>query len=323
MALRFIDFCAGIGAGRLGLERHGLQCVAYSEINEKAVTSYKLLHDTGSEIECGDLTKINGDTLPQFDIMIAGFPCQTFSIVGKRKGFDDERGQIIYSLIKLLKTKNIPYFIFENVKGLVNHDKGRTIEVIVKTLDDAGYDVEFKVLNSLNYGVPQMRERVYFIGVRKDLVLKEKRFDWPREMAMPDIKNYLVDDNNVISENVQKTLERYLNNKYNKGEYTIRQLLENEYSVLDTRQSDLRIYTGKVPTLRTGRKGILYVRDGKLRSLTGYESLLLQGFDREYAEKIRDRVSESTLLAQTGNAMTVTVVDALCKSLLDYVVEGK
>ena len=323
MSLSFMDFCAGIGAGRLGLEKNGLLCVAYSEISKSAIDSYNLLHDTKNEIQYGDLTKIDTEKLPYFDIMIAGFPCQTFSVMGQRKGFEDERGQIIYSLIRILKAKGVPYFILENVKGLVNHDKGRTIKIIMKAFDDAGYYASYKVLNSLEYGVPQMRERVYFIGIKKDVARKGKEYIWPQASAFPDIKNYLVDDNNEISASMKQTLEKYINNKYNKGKYTLESLLKYEYDVIDTRQSDLRIYKGKVPTLRTGRQGILYVRNGKLKQLTGYESLLLQGFDKERAKKVQGKVSDSNLLAQAGNAMTVTVMQRLCKSLLDYVGLGE
>jgi len=126
--LKFMDFCAGIGAGRLGLERAGFKCVGYSEILSSAVETYKILHNTDGEKNFGDLTKIDITTLPDFDIMISGFPCQTFSIMGKRAGFEDERGQIIFSLIEILKGKNVPYFLFENVKGLINHDNGKTIK---------------------------------------------------------------------------------------------------------------------------------------------------------------------------------------------------
>ncbi|MDR0832290.1 MAG: DNA (cytosine-5-)-methyltransferase [Bacillales bacterium] len=163
---KFMDFCAGIGAGRLGLEKAGAKCVGYCEILNNSIKTYTTIHDTKNENNFEDLTKVNINDLPDFDIMIAGFPCQTFSVMGQRKGFDDERGQIIYHLIEILKGKNVPYFILENVKGLVNHDKGRTINIIVQTLENAGYSVGYKVLNSVEYGVPQMRERVYFVGIR-------------------------------------------------------------------------------------------------------------------------------------------------------------
>jgi DNA (cytosine-5)-methyltransferase 1 len=315
-----MDFCAGIGAGRLGFELSGLKCVAFSEINKSVTCTYNLLHSTKDEINFGDLTKIDPLILPMFDIMIAGFPCQTFSVMGQRKGFDDERGQIIYSLINILKTKNVPYFVLENVKGLINHNGGKTIKTIIQALEEAGYFVDYKVLNSLDYGVPQMRERVYFIGIRKDISIKNKKFEWPTSIATPKIKEYLIEENNEISFSQMETFKRYLQNKYNNGKFNLEDLLKNDYTVLDTRQSDLRIYNGKVPTLRSGRQGILYVKNGKLHSLTGYESILLQGFPKEYAIRTKG-VNNSALLAQAGNAMTVTVISLISTSLLNYIKE--
>ncbi|WP_198763713.1 DNA (cytosine-5-)-methyltransferase [Mycoplasmopsis sturni] len=175
--MKFFDFCSGIGAGRIGLEMNGLSCVGHSEIDPKASATYKIFFN--DERNYGDLTKIDIESLPEFDFMIAGFPCQTFSLAGKRKGFNDERGQIIYSLIKILKERKIKYFLFENVKGLVNHDKGKTLKIILSELEEAGYNVFWKVLNSFEYGVPQMRERVYIVGFRQDLGINEYNFPKP------------------------------------------------------------------------------------------------------------------------------------------------
>ena len=311
--LRFIDFCAGIGAGRLGLETgiNGV-CVGYCEIAD--TKTYTLLHNA-NEKNFGDLTKINTDELPDFDIMIAGFPCQTFSIMGQRKGLEDDRGQIIFSLIKILKDKNIKYFILENVKGLINHNKGVSINIIIKALNEAGYYVDYRLLNSINYGVPQMRERVYFIGTN----IKKGNFLWPNEIKTPNIKEYLCDENSKILDINDKTFQKYLNNKYNHGRFTINELLEKDYLVIDTRQSDLRIYEGKTPTLRAGRHGILYVKNGKLHKLSGFESLLLQGFKKDMAKKVIGKVSEQKLLSQAGNAMTVTVIEHISRQLMEYI----
>ena len=164
--IKFVDFCAGIGAGRLGLENLGLSCVGFSEIDKHAERTYREFFGQ-EEKNHGDLMKINSDDLPDFDLMIAGFPCQSFSVIGQRKGMNDHRGQIIYSLIKIMNAKNLPYFILENVKGLVNHEAGKTLKIILEELDKAGYKVYHRVLNSLDYGVPQMRERIYFVGIRK------------------------------------------------------------------------------------------------------------------------------------------------------------
>jgi DNA (cytosine-5)-methyltransferase 1 len=315
--LKFMDFCAGIGAGRLGLEKNGLECVGFSEVDKEAEKTYRLFFGE-SEKNYGDLTKIDPKTLPDFEMMIAGFPCQTFSVIGKRKGMDDERGQIIFSLINIMLAKNVRYFILENVKGLTSHDGGHSLRVILDQLDKAGYAVVYDVLNSLNYGVPQMRERIYFVGIRKDLVDKDFYYQFPESQSRVRVADYLIDDMKLELDDKKDTYDtflKYLNNKYNRGQYSVSRLLENNYNVIDTRQSDLRIYEDKVPTLRTGRHGILYVRNNKFRKLSGFESLLLQGFPREVAVKVKNKVEEIHLLKQTGNAMTVSVIEAVGKQL--------
>ncbi|MDR1941284.1 MAG: DNA (cytosine-5-)-methyltransferase [Endomicrobium sp.] len=316
--LKFMDFCAGIGGGRLGLEKAGCECVGYSEIMPASVKTYNILHNAKNEKNFGDLTKINIDELPDFDIMIAGFPCQAFSIMGQRKGFEDERGQIIYHLIKILKAKNIPYFILENVKGLINHDKGKTLETIKTELESAGYYLGYKVLNSVDYGVPQMRERIYFVGIKKDKI-KNGKYKWSDKIPTPRIEEYLCDNNSTILDSDDKGLQKYLSNKYNKDRVNLNKILSEDYLVIDTRQSDLREYRGKVPTLRTGRHGILYVKNGKFRRLSGFESLLLQGFDKESAKRASEEMCEVDLLSQAGNAMTASVIETLAKSLVEYI----
>ncbi len=318
-SLKFMDFCAGIGAGRLGLNNLGMECVAFSEIDKNSEKTYRLFFGE-DEKNYGDLMKINAGELPDFDVMIAGFPCQTFSVIGQRKGMADKRGQVIYGLTKILKDKNIKYFILENVKGLVNHDNGNSLKEILRELDLSGYKVFNKVLNSIDYGVPQHRERIYFVGIRKDLYVDEFRF--PDKQKTPDIKKYLIDEKELNFNEKSKTFstfKKYLANKYNSGQHKIENLLSNELDVIDTRQSDLRIYKNKIPTLRTGRHGILYVRNGKFRKLSGYESLLLQGFPNSLALKAKDTISDMYLLAQTGNAMTVSTIEQIGKKLLEYI----
>ncbi len=315
--LKFIDFCAGIGAGRLGLEKNGFSCVGFSEIDKQAEITYRKFFGE-DEINHGDLTKIDPKKLPDFEIMIAGFPCQTFSVIGQRKGMSDKRGQIIFSLIQIMLAKNLKYFILENVKGLTNHDNGNSFKVILQELENAGYKVFYQVLNSVDYGVPQMRERIYFVGIRKDLVPDDFQFYFPERQPRADVKDYLIDTKELEFDEKKvayETFLKYLDNKYNKGQYDIKEILEQDYLVIDTRQSDLRIYRNKVPTLRTGRHGILYVRGGKFRKLSGYESLLLQGFPKQLAKKVDGVIDEIHLLKQTGNAMTVNAIEAIAKEL--------
>lgn len=320
--LSFIDFCSGIGGGRLGLERNGFSCLGYSEIDKNAIHTYKSLY--GDEQFFGDLTQIDIENLPIFDLLISGFPCQSFSIIGQRYGLDDiDKGQIIFYLADIMSKKEINYFILENVKGLINHDKGQTLEIVLNLLDNIGYNVTYKLLNSMDFGVPQMRERVYFVGIKKDLSI-QNNFVFPdkydhkinlSEFLCDERSEFIFDENN---KNYQ-TFLKYLNNKYNKDKYSIKEFLKEEYLVLDTRQSDLRLYRNKVPTIRRGRQGILYVKNGILRKLSGFEALLLQGFDKHYAKNAIKNQSNSHLLAQAGNAMTVNVIDSIAKQLLKQI----
>lgn len=315
--LKFIDFCAGIGAGRLGLEKNGLSCAGFSEIDNQSEATYRKFFGE-KEINYGDVTKIEPEKLPDFEMMIAGFPCQTFSVIGQRKGMRDLRGQIIFSLIQIIVAKNLKFFILENVKGLTNHDNGNSFKIILQELEKAGYKVFYQVLNSVNYGVPQMRERIYFVGVRKDLVPDDFQFLFPESQPRVDVKDYLIDTKELEFDEKKvkyQTFLKYLDNKYNKGQYDAKEILGQDYLVIDTRQSDLRIYHNKVPTLRTGRHGILYVRDGKFRKLSGYESLLLQGFPKELVKKVDGIINEIHLLKQAGNAMTVSVIEAIAREL--------
>lgn len=317
--LKFMDFCAGIGGGRLGLTKAKLECIAFSEIDNNAEKTYRVLYGN-NEKNYGDLTTLDIENLPDFDLLIGGFPCQTFSIVGKREGFNDQRGKIIYSIVEILKRKNVPYFILENVKGLTNHDKGNTLKIIMQLLESAGYNVHHKVLNSLDYGVPQMRERIYFVGIKKER--QKKAFEWPPPKRHRPLKEYLCDDDSVILPKDDNTFNRYLNNKYNKDKFNLEDILNRDYLVLDTRQSDLRLYENKTPTLRTGRHGILYVKNKQLHKITGYEGLLLQGFPKKLADATKKAgINSNRLLSQAGNAMTVSVINALCIQLLECIKE--
>ena len=319
--IKFVDFCAGIGGGRIGLENLGMRCVGFSEIAPSYIRTYREFFGN-DETNYGNLMKIDSKNLPDFDLMIAGFPCQPFSVIGQRTGMKDHRGQIIFGLIDIMKAKNLKYFILENVKGLLNHGNGESMKIILDALDQEGYKVFWKLVSSLHYGVPQMRERIYFVGVRKDLVKDGIPFEFPKSIPKPELKHYLIDTAELEFNEKQRAYEtflKYLGNKYNRGKFSIEKLLDEEYLVIDTRQSDLRLYRGMVPTLRTGRHGILYVRDGKFRKLSGYESLLLQGFPKDLAEKIKGKIDEVVLLSQAGNAMTTNVVKAFGESLVDFI----
>lgn len=315
----FMDFCSGIGGGRSGLEQNGLKCVAYSEISENANKLYKVFYGD-NEKNYGDITKINPENLPDFDMLICGFPCQTFSIVGKRAGFSDMRGQIIFHIVNILKVKKPSMFLLENVKGLVSHNSGKTLSCIISMLKSCGYHVEYRVLNSENYGVPQMRERIYIVGIDSNMF--NGHIQWENIKISSCLADFLDENNDLIIPENDPTFLKYINNKYNIGKYDVNSLLSEEFSVIDWRQSDLRIYENKIPTLRTGRHGIIYVRNGKFHKISGYEALLLQGFPKETAQKVLNSgLSNNTVLSLAGNSMTVPVISEVCKMLLKSIKE--
>ena len=156
---------AGIGGFRAGLTRAGgFQCVGHCEIDKYADASYRAIHDIKKEERFySDARKIDPDDLPHFDLLCGGFPCQAFSHAGKRKGFDDARGTLFFEIARLAKARRPAYLLLENVPGLLTHDRGRTFAVILSALDDLGYHVEWSVLNSANFNVPQSRKRVFLI----------------------------------------------------------------------------------------------------------------------------------------------------------------
>lgn len=167
--MKFLDLFAGIGGFRLGLEHSGHKCIGHVEIDKFAHQSYQAIHKPSlEEFYHNDITTITDDVWQDFrgkcDIITAGFPCQSFSVVGKRRGFEDVRGAMFFYLANATKQIKPRYFIFENVKNLLSHDKGRTFATILRALYDIGYDVQWSVLNSKDFGVPQNRERVYIVG---------------------------------------------------------------------------------------------------------------------------------------------------------------
>lgn len=165
--MKFLDLFAGIGGFRLGMESAGHKCIGFCEIDKFARASYKAIHNTEGEIELHDITEVSDEFIRgigSVDVICGGFPCQAFSIAGARRGFEDTRGTLFFEIARFASILRPKYLFLENVKGLLNHDKGNTFEVILSALDELGYDVEWQVLNSKNFGVPQNRERVFIIG---------------------------------------------------------------------------------------------------------------------------------------------------------------
>ena len=167
----FIDLFCGIGGFRLALEGEGLKCVFSSDIDKHVQDAYE---QNFGERPVGDITKVNECDIPAHDVLCAGFPCQSFSMSGKQKGFDDERGMLFYDIIRIAKYHSPNIMILENVPAILSNDDGKTIETITNTLNENGYNVSYSILNSSFYGIPQQRKRVYFVCIKKDIPLKYK-----------------------------------------------------------------------------------------------------------------------------------------------------
>ncbi|EME3183143.1 DNA cytosine methyltransferase [Enterococcus faecalis] len=203
--MKFLDLFAGIGGFRLGMESAGHECIGFCEIDKFARTSYKAIHDATGEVEMHDITTISDEFIRgigSVDVICGGFPCQAFSIAGKRKGFEDTRGTLFFEIARFASILRPRYLFLENVKGLLNHEGGATFETILRALDELGYDVEWQVLNSKDY-VPQNRERVFIIG--------HLRGERTRKVFPLEKKNGTTAKNNIKPINNSKKTRELLN----------------------------------------------------------------------------------------------------------------
>ena len=340
--MKFIDMFSGIGGFRSALELNSHECVAYSEIDKYAKQSYQAIYNTENEIDLGDITEISQEYLSRFkqesDIVVGGSPCQSFSLAGSKKGFEDTRGTLFFEYAKVVKETQPKYFLFENVKGMMSHDKGDTIRVVLETFNELGYYIDFNVFNSKYYGVPQNRERIYIVGKRKDLVEQPKHHNKTKgKKKIDEIHNWAVDNTNYIellpplqtevTTQLIDVLEDEADEKYYLSEKMVSNAkydnelkgLLNHYSYreLDTIHSIYKVS----PTLNTMQGGgrqpkIVTPIKKKIRKLTPLECWRLQGFtDEQFYKAKNSGVSNSQLYKQAGNSVTVNVVDAIVKEL--------
>jgi DNA (cytosine-5)-methyltransferase 1 len=297
---KFIDLFAGIGGIRLGFESVGGECVFTSEWDLHAQKTYAA---NFNEIPHGDITKIKPDEIPNFDILLAGFPCQPFSMAGKKKGFDDTRGTLFFDIAKIVQHHNPSVVFLENVKNLVSHDKGKTFKVIKATLEEMGYKVFSKVLNARDFGVPQNRARIYIIGFKDDV-----DFEFPVEpkskTRVGDILEESVDDKYTISDRLWAGHQRRKLEHAAKGNGFGYSLFDNDSAYTSTISA--RYY-------KDGSE-ILIKQEGKNpRKITPKEASRLQGFPEEF----KIVVSDTQAYKQFGNSVAVPVIKALAKKLID------
>ena len=306
MGLKFFDLFAGIGGFRLGMERAGHTCVGSCEWDKYARETYK--YNFNQYPEYDDAKDMHAQSLPSFDVLCAGFPCQAFSIAGKRLGFEDPRGNIFFEIARIAKVKRPSYLFLENVKGLLSHEKGDTFRTIISTLDEMGYDAEWQVLNS-KYFVPQNRERVFIIGhlrgERTRQIFPLGDFNSESDKPKPKIVG-VVNDKGNLREVEQATC---LDANYWKGcdNHAQRTMiyLSNTNANMKQRIQDRK----ETWTLGTGTD--FGIKDGmRIRKLTPIECERLQGFPDNWTQG-----SDTQRYKQCGNAVTVPVVEYIAKEL--------
>ena len=192
--MTFIDLFAGLGGFRLALESFGAKCVYSNEWNKYAQDIYA---ENFGEIPEGDITKVDENTIPEHDILCAGFPCQAFSISGKQRGFEDSRGTLFFEVARIVKAKKPKVVFMENVKNFATHDNGRTLSVVKSTMEELGYQFHQKVLNAVDYGIPQKRERIYMVCFRNDLNINS--FTYPKPIPLTrHVEDFLLKDEKLV-----------------------------------------------------------------------------------------------------------------------------
>lgn len=304
--IRFIDLFAGIGGIRIPFDELGYQCVFSSEWDKAACETYAA---NFGEYPEGDITKIAEKDIPPHDLLLAGFPCQAFSIMGKMQGFADTRGTMFFEIERILSYHKPPYILLENVKQLTTHDRGRTFMVILSRLEKLGYSVKWKVLNALDFGLPQKRERVIIVGFRDETDCFRFNFDFtPQPHSLSDIleKDEDVDKSLFASTRiVQKRLES------TKGKQIFYPSVWHEnksgnISVLDY-----------ACALRTGASYNYLLVNGYRRP-SSRELLRLQGFPDTY----KIVVSHQEIRRQTGNSVAVPMIRAIAQKI-DHIIKTK
>jgi DNA (cytosine-5)-methyltransferase 1 len=294
-SLKFVDFFCGIGGFHVGASNLGMECVFASDIDKHAQDTYEANFGMRPK---GDITKISEEDVPDHDVLFAGFPCQPFSIIGKKKGFDDPRGTLFFELLRIIEKKRPQAIVLENVKQLATANNGQVIDRILSDLKELGYDVQYKILNALDFGVPQKRERTIIVGVLNGL----DNFIWP--------------EGGIPMKPLSKILEKNPDSKFFASERIL-----NKRKAAHTPKVTPSIWhenkSGNISSypyscaMRAGASYNYLLVNGE-RRLTPRETLRLQGFPDSYKIVCTD----TQVKKQTGNAVAVPVVQAVIERII-------
>ena len=331
--VKFLDLFSGIGGFRLGLQRAGHIPVGWVEIDKFARQSYQAMYDTTGEWTATDINKVTDEQWRKFngtvELIAGGFPCQSFSIAGKREGFlNKTKGTLFFEVARAVKQIKPRFVFLENVKGLLNHDKGNTFRTILNTFDELGYDVQWRVLNSKNFGVPQNRERVYIVGHLRGDSGREvfSIFGENREVNHANVKQIgNISDSNSFGGNPQTGrvyaddgLSPTLNTMQGGGREPKVAIPVLTPDRINKRQNGRRFKENSDPsfTLTAQDKHGVMLKNYTIRKLTPRECWRLQAFPDELFDKAQQAgLSDSQLYKQAGNSVTVNVIEYIGKMI--------
>lgn len=354
-AIKIVSLFSGIGGFEEGLKMAGIDydVVFASEVDAAAQKSYSANFDSANLY--GDITKVDEKEIPNHDLLLAGFPCQSFSIAGKRKGFEDIRGTLFFDVARIINEKKPEFILLENVKNLISHDQSRTIRKILETLNDIGYTVDFTIINSSEAGVPQNRDRTYICGIyngKQELFFQDKRslkvdmlkkelnlmgfkgFNFFDSITFNNPTRYIED---VLEENVDKgfyfntkSISEYLKEKsfedVGENEERIIKLFDLPRDVHNDLERQRRVYSvkGISPTVlaRADSTKIYVERNGEkaIRKITAVENFYMQGFSKQFVENIKSiGTSNTQMYKQSGNAVSPPVIEGIVRKIYsDY-----
>lgn len=341
--MKIVSLFSGIGGFELGIRNSKLdgEVVFSSEIDKHAAASY-LANFDNNNLQ-GDITKISEKDIPDHDLLVAGFPCQAFSIAGRQKGFVDTRGTLFFDVARILKEKQPKYFLLENVKNLVAHDGGKTFKIIIRTLNEIGYTIDFTVINSMEAGLPQSRERTYIVGIRngkREEKIADKRnrkidalkseleydgFDFFGSLEFHNSQKHIVD---ILEEDAgprymianERVADFIRENDFHEDgtcRDRIVKLFDLPRDVWNDLERQRRVYSiyGISPTILArsdAAKIFMQGADGPyIRKLTPKEVFRLQGFDDDFIDRIQSVASITQQYKEAGNAVSPPVITGI------------
>ena len=322
--MKFIDLFCGLGGFRIGFEKNGFECVFSSDFNSKVQDTYESNFNHRPE---GDITQIDPKNIPDFDILLGGFPCQPFSISGKKKGFEDTRGTLFFDVCRIIEEKQPKIVVLENVKHLIHHDKKNTFKVIIQSIQSLGYNVSYKILNTKDFGLPQNRERIIIVGTKSGVFDFEKMrsvkskplsyfLDEEGEFEYLNEKEYTLLDNGVFKKQPDSGLvfRGYRNKEGFKNGIRPGTLHLSRVHRQPNRIYCVSGYHPTIPSQETSGRFFIYIpEENKVRKLTINECYRIMGFPDDY--KKHKTIGEQ--YKQIGNSVGVNVIEEISYQIIN------